>query len=189
MKILVTGGAGFIGSHIVDGLISKGHEVRILDSLDPQVHGENPDWPGFLDPKTEKIRGSILDPLIVSKALENIDVVYHEAAAVGVGQSMYQIRHYTETNALGTAVLLEAIASKKDKIKKMIVASSMSIYGEGKYSCPACGPVFPSLRSEGQLREHKWEYTLGDSEVAMVFWFLSGLGLAPKKENQESLTA
>lgn len=157
MHILVTGGAGFIGSHIVDALIEKGHEIRILDSLDPQVHGENPDWPDHLNPNTEKIRGSILDPEIVSKSLENIDVVYHEAAAVGVGQSMYQIRHYTETNTLGAAVLLEAVVSKKDKIKKIIVASSMSIYGEGKYRCPDCESVFPPLRSENQLHEHKWE--------------------------------
>lgn len=157
MNILVTGGAGFIGSHIVDGLIEKGHGVRVLDSLDPQVHGENAKWPDHLNAKAEKMLGSILDAKTVIKSLENIDAVFHEAAAVGVGQSMYQIRHYTETNALGTAVLLEAMVANKNRIKKMIVASSMSIYGEGQYNCPKCGLVYPSLRPNSQLESREWE--------------------------------
>src|SRR5699024_1266113 len=104
-KILITGGAGFIGSHLADELLQQGYEVRALDNLSPQVHGENSPRPSYLHPNVELHRGDIRDPEAVKRALEGTDAVFHLAAMVGVGQSMYQINHYTEVNNLGTAVL------------------------------------------------------------------------------------
>src|SRR5215210_2692468 len=144
-NILVTGGAGFIGSHLVDALIEKGHRVRILDSLVEQVHGGN--VPEHLNKDAEFIQADMNDAEAVSRALDGIDVVYHKAAEVGVGQSMYEIVRYVKANDLGTAVLLEAIVKRRPQIQKLVVASSMSIYGEGAYSCDHCGPIQPKLRT------------------------------------------
>ncbi len=132
-KILVTGGAGFIGSHLVDALAEKGHEVRILDSLVEQVHGGK--VPGHLNKNAEFIKADVCDAKAVSKALDSIDVVYHQAAEVGVGQSMYEIVRYVKANDLGTAVLLEEMIKRPEQFRKLVVASSMSIYGEGAYFC------------------------------------------------------
>ena len=156
LNILVTGGAGFIGSHLVDALIEKGHRVRILDSIVEQVHGDK--VPDFLNEKAEFIRADVCDAEAVSKALEGIDAVYHEAAEVGVGQSMYEIVRYVKANDLGTAVLLEEMIKRPEQFKKLVVASSMSIYGEGAYYCESCGDkVYPQLRSNEQLQKHEWE--------------------------------
>ncbi|MGB3057500.1 MAG: SDR family NAD(P)-dependent oxidoreductase, partial [Candidatus Omnitrophota bacterium] len=133
MKILVTGGAGFIGSFIVDELVARGHEVIIYDDLDPQVHGAARAIPGYINKNAEFIKGDILDGDTLYKALKDVDVLFHEAAAVGVGQSMYQIKKYIEQNTLGAGVILDTLVNRKNKVKKMLVASSMSIYGEGKY--------------------------------------------------------
>ncbi len=159
-KILVTGGAGFIGSHLVDGLLDAGHQVRILDNLEPQVHGslrENGKKPDYLNPEAEFILGDIRDTNTVEKALEGIDVVFHEAALVGVGQSMYDIERYTNVNTYGASVVLQAIVNMKQRPRKMVVASSMSIYGEGAYECPVHHQVFPRLRETAQLGERDWE--------------------------------
>ena len=156
-KILVTGGAGFIGSHIVDALVEKGHQVRIFDCLHPQVHGPNATAPEYLNPDAEFIRGDVRDYEALKKAVEDVDVVFHEAAAVGVGQSMYQVREYCDINVMGTANLLHILANEKHKLRKIIVASSMSTYGEGKYSCDKCGVVYPTLREEAQLEKRQWE--------------------------------
>jgi dTDP-L-rhamnose 4-epimerase len=157
-NILVTGGAGFIGSHLVDALVEKGHRVRILDSLVEQVHGNS--VPEHLNKNAEFIRADICDADAVSKALDGIDVIYHEAAEVGVGQSMYEIVRYVRANDLGTAVLLEEVVKRPKQIKKLMVASSMSIYGEGAYLCEACKTsVNPFLRSSAQLAAHDWEFT------------------------------
>jgi dTDP-L-rhamnose 4-epimerase len=155
MNILVTGGAGFIGSHLTDALIARGHRVRVLDLLVSQVHGDGA--PQYVNPKAEFIHGDVCDRDTVSRALEGMDAVFHEAAEVGVGQSMYEINRYVRANDLGTAVLLESILNFKDRIRKLVVASSMSIYGEGAYTCAKCGPAYPYLRSEKQLRERRWE--------------------------------
>jgi len=155
-NVLVTGGAGFIGSHLVDALVDRGHRVRVLDALVPQVHGENA-APVYLNSAAEFIQADICDRNAASAALEGIDVVFHEAAEVGVGQSMYEIERYVRANDLGTAVLLEAILERKSQIKKLVVASSMSIYGEGAYTCETCGPVAPQLRPPAQLLERRWE--------------------------------
>ena len=156
VNVLVTGGAGFIGSHLVDGLVAKGYTVRVLDALVPQVHGENAK-PLYLPEGVEFISADVCDRTAVDKALDGIDVVYHEAAEVGVGQSMYEIERYVRANDLGTAVLLEAILARQSQIKKLVVASSMSIYGEGAYSCDGCGSVFPQLRPSEQLLARRWE--------------------------------
>ncbi len=156
-KVLVTGGAGFIGSFLVDALVDRGHQVRVYDSLVPQVHGPAQALPEYLNPDADFVKGDVRDRDALARALQGIHVVYHLAAAVGVGQSMYRIQYYTEANTLGGAVLLDLLANTKHDVRKIIVASSMSIYGEGKYECDACGAVFPRLRSEAQLKERDWE--------------------------------
>lgn len=157
MNILVTGGAGFIGSHLVDALVAQGHRVRILDSLVEQVHGASA--PPHLNHGAEFIQGDVCDAEAVAAALNDIDVVYHQAAEVGVGQSMYEIVRYVKANDLGTAVLLEEMIKRPSQFKKLIVASSMSIYGEGAYRCNSCGTdSYPQLRSDDQLAAHDWEF-------------------------------
>jgi dTDP-L-rhamnose 4-epimerase len=156
-RVLVTGGAGFIGSHLVDVLVEKGHQVRVFDSLEPQVHGVRREVPEYLNGKAELVIGDVRNRSALVEALDGIEVVFHHAAAVGVGQSMYQIRRYVEANTLGGANLLDILVSEKHSVEKLIVASSMSIYGEGKYECDNCGVVCPQLRSDEQLQERKWE--------------------------------
>lgn len=156
MNILVTGGAGFIGSFLADRLLREGHKVRIIDNLESQVHqGKKPK---YLNKDAEFIRADICGENVLDKALKSIDVVFHEAAMVGVGQSMYEILKYTRVNESGTATLLDLIVNKhRDHIKKMIVAASMSEYGEGLYSCKKCGLVKPELREENDLENKRWE--------------------------------
>jgi dTDP-L-rhamnose 4-epimerase len=156
-SILVTGGAGFIGSHIVDELIKRGHSVRVFDSLSEQVHGANAKKPDYLNPQAEFIQGDVRDTDALKKALDGIQVVFHKAAAVGVGQSMYQIRHYMDVNAVGGATLLDILANNKHSVEKLIVASSMSCYGEGKYRCALCDHVYPKLRPDEQLAKGDWD--------------------------------
>ena len=155
MRVLVTGGAGFIGSHLVARLLGAGHEVRILDSLDPQVHDG---VPGHLASDAELVIGDVRDRELVVRCLADVDALVHLAAAVGVGQSMYEIEHYTSVNALGAAVVLESAIGVRDRLSKAIVASSMSIYGEGLYRCPTEGTlVSPPPRSSAQLAARQWE--------------------------------
>jgi dTDP-L-rhamnose 4-epimerase len=157
---LVTGGAGFIGSHLVDALLEAGHGVRVFDSLEPQVHGglrERGEWPAYLADDCERILGDVRDREALRRAMAGIDVVFHEAAAVGVGQSMYEIERYVDANTRGTAVLLDILANEAHQVRKLVVASSMSIYGEGSYRCAEHGEVYPRLRSEEQLAARDWE--------------------------------
>jgi dTDP-L-rhamnose 4-epimerase len=164
--ILVTGGAGFIGSHLVDALISRGNKVRVLDVLDPQIHGPGQQPPPYLNRDAEFICGDVRDRGAVDRALAGIDVVFHEAAAVGVGQSMYQIKHYMDVNTVGTAVLLEAMVARRGQFRKLVVASSMSIYGEGRYRMPDGRLVAPKLRPVAQFKEGLWE--LRDEKTGQI---------------------
>ena len=166
MRILVTGGAGFVGSHLVDALVAQGHAVRILDNLDPQVHPKSLP-PDYLNPRAEFVRGDVRDREAVTKALNGIEVLFHLAAAVGVGQSMYDVARYVEVNALGAGVVLDILANQGHSVTKMIVASSMSCYGEGKYHCDTCGPVFPRLRPAGQLAARDWEMRCPGCDVTV----------------------
>jgi dTDP-L-rhamnose 4-epimerase len=156
-RILVTGGAGFVGSHLVDALLREGHEVRVFDNLSPQVHPNG--LPTYLSTDIEFVQGDMRDLEAVRGALINIDVVFHKAAAVGVGQSMYEIAHYMGANTQGTANLLQAILDSKRDLEKLIVASSMSIYGEGKSRCAEHGDVAPAPRPIEQLKAKRWEAT------------------------------
>jgi dTDP-L-rhamnose 4-epimerase len=154
-RVLVTGGAGFVGSHLVDALLREGHVVRVFDSLSPQVHPQG--LPAYLAIDTQFVQGDMRDLDAVRSALTDIDVIYHKAAAVGVGQSMYEIAQYMGANTQGTANLLQAILDSKRQFEKLIVASSMSIYGEGKYRCDTHGEVAPPPRPLEQLKRKQWE--------------------------------
>ena len=154
-KVLITGGAGFIGSHLADELLNFGYEVHALDNLSEQVHGGNCKRPVYLNPDVELQIGDVRDKAAVKKALEGVDMVVHFAAMVGVGQSMYQIADYTSVNNLGTAVLLECLTEKP--VQKLLVASSMSIYGEGLYQNTTGEQVTVPERGLEQLKAGKWE--------------------------------
>jgi dTDP-L-rhamnose 4-epimerase len=156
-RVLVTGGAGFVGSHLVDALVKRGDRVRVFDNLDPQVHGPERRPPKWLAPDAEFILGDMRDAGVVANALRGVDVIYHLAAAVGVGQSMYQIADYTATNTLGTANLLQALVDSRQSVDRVVVASSMSIYGEGRYVRPDGRPPVTRRRSVEQLYQHDWE--------------------------------
>ena len=161
-RVLITGGAGFIGSHLADELLRHGDAVCVLDSLDPQVHGEGGRRPPYIDAQVELLRGDVRSPDDVARALRGVDAVYHLAAAVGVGQSMYQISRYTEVNDGGTATLLEALAERP--VGRLIVASSMSVYGEGLYRSAAGEIVHGAQRPSEQLRRREWEVRSASGE-------------------------
>jgi dTDP-L-rhamnose 4-epimerase len=156
-QVLITGGAGFIGSHLADALLAQGHAVRALDSLSPQVHDTGTTRPEYLADDVELVVGDVRDPAAVRAALRGVDTVYHLAAMVGVGQSMYQVADYTAVNALGTAVLLEALIERP--VARLVVASSMSIYGEGLYVDASGVPTTAAERQLEQLRAGQWEPT------------------------------
>jgi dTDP-L-rhamnose 4-epimerase len=158
-RILVTGGAGFIGSHVARALLKRGYRVRALDNLTPQVHPEG-SRPEYLDPEVELIVGEVGDSHAVRRALLDVDGVIHLAARVGVGQSMYEIGDYVAVNSLGTAVLLESLLNHP--VRRLVVASSMSVYGEGLYVRPDGSPVVVQERSRRQLAARAWELRDGD---------------------------
>jgi dTDP-L-rhamnose 4-epimerase len=155
-RILITGGAGFIGSHLADELLSAGYAVRVFDSLVPQVH-ERRERPAYLDADVELIVGDVRNRDALTRALEGIDAVFHLAAQVGVGQSMYQIGDYTSTNVVGTAMLLEALVERP--VERLIVASSMSIYGEGLYRTRRGRLVEHAMRSFDRVTNGQWDPT------------------------------
>ncbi len=155
-RILVTGGAGFIGSFLVDLLVERGEKVVILDCLDPQVHPHGK--PEHLNPHAEFIQGNILDRDLFKSLIGRSDVIYHLAAAVGVAQSQYQIDHYVDTNTHGTARLLDILVNEKNSVRKVVVAASMTSYGEGLYEAPSTGErVRPGIRPIEQMEKGDWE--------------------------------
>jgi dTDP-L-rhamnose 4-epimerase len=165
-RILVTGGAGFIGSHVVDLLLASGYEIRILDNLNAQVHGQNAQRPAYLAKGAELIVGDVRDRAAVDSALDGVDGVIHLAAAVGVGQSMYDIVSYVDVNEAGTAVLLEALSKKP--VERLVVASSMSIYGEGLARRVGDGFINPEQRSLKQMKRGQWELLSGNEALEPI---------------------
>jgi dTDP-L-rhamnose 4-epimerase len=154
--VLITGGAGFIGSHTADRLLADGYRVRVLDAMLPQVHG-NRARPEYLAAEVELQVGDVCDAAAVSAALDGVSYVYHFAAETGVGQSMYAVQRYFSTNVLGTATLWQEILARSASIKKVVLSSSRAVYGEGKYFCAACQEVvYPPQRSEAQLASQCW---------------------------------
>lgn len=154
-NVLVTGGAGFIGSFLVDSLIEKGYKVKILDNLDKQVH--NGKKPKYLNKRAEFLQGDVTNYSDVRKSLEGVDVVYHLAAAVGVAQSNYEVRKFMKVNVLGTANIFDALANNKHTVKKVIVPSSNTGLGEGSYICKRCGVVRPSVRVRVNVLVDNWD--------------------------------
>ena len=155
-RVLVTGGAGFIGSHLVDSLVSDGERVTVLDNLDPLAHPDGAP-PEHLNPDAELIEGDLRDRRAVDRALEGVDRVFHLGGSVGNGESMLRVRAAVDANAGGTATLLEAVLAQRERINRLVVASSMVVYGEGAYRCSTHGEVAPGLRSSEQLARREWE--------------------------------
>jgi dTDP-L-rhamnose 4-epimerase len=153
--VLVTGGAGFIGSHVVEELLQQGYPVRVYDSLVEQVHQGA--GPRYVPTDAEFVHGDVRDRDGLARALRGVDQVVHLAAEVGVGQSMYEVSKYVDTNTGGTGVLLDIIANDHTGVGRIVVASSMSIYGEGSYRCGEHGLIAPGLRPESQLKERDWD--------------------------------
>ena len=157
-NILITGGAGFIGSNLALKLIEKGYNVTVLDNLSPQIHTSNSPLYDSIKDKVRFIKGTVLSYDDWKNALEEIDVVVHLAAETGTGQSMYEIEKYTDVNIKGTSIFLDILANEKHSVKKMIVASSRAIYGEGKYECSSCGIVYPNERKDEDMS--KGDFTI-----------------------------
>ena len=156
MRVLVTGGAGFIGSFVVERLVALGHEVRVLDSLDPQVHPAG--RPAYLSPRADFVPGDVRDPKRCDEAVDGVETVIHAAAAVGVAQSLYRVEHFVDVNVKGTATLLEAILRRRTPLRKLVVLASMTGYGEGVYRRPSDGRLLRTgIRAEDQIRRWGWE--------------------------------
>ena len=173
MNILITGGAGFIGSNLSLALLAKGHKITVLDNLSRQIHGDTPDktsplYKSIID-KVVFIKGTVTSREDWSKALTGQDVIVHFAAETGTGQSMYCIEKYTEVNIQGTAIMLDILANEEHKIKKIVIASSRSIYGEGKYIHPEFGVVYPNHRNEEDMLTGNFDVTYqGFSNLKLV---------------------
>ena len=159
--VLITGGAGFIGSHIAKKLLKKGYEVTVLDNLLEQIHGAAPEKTSPLycsiKDKVHFIKGDVCDKAVLERALENVDYVIHLAAATGTGQSMYEIKRYIDVNIGGTALLLDILTNTRHHVKRVIVAESRAIYGEGKYHCDKCGDVYPTERKDEDMSKGNFE--------------------------------
>jgi dTDP-L-rhamnose 4-epimerase len=155
-QILVTGGAGYIGSHLVDALVARDYRVKVLDNLEPQVHRSGT-WPSYANPKATYVRGDVRDRAVFEPLVLESDAVVHFGAAVSVGQSMYQVDRYVDVNTRGTALLLDMLVNVKHHVQKVLVASSIGVYGEGAYRCATHGAVDPVIRPEAQLAARDWE--------------------------------
>lgn len=157
--ILITGGAGFIGTNLSRKLLADGYRISVLDNLSPQIHGPYPqlDEAMLRDGRIHFIRADVRQSGVLEQALQTVDTVVHLAAETGTAQSMYQIAHYNEVNTQATAQLLDILANKPNTVKKIVLASSRSIYGEGAYACPTHGTVYPGARSAAQLKNHQWD--------------------------------
>ncbi len=157
MKVLITGGAGFIGFHTALELARQGHAVRVLDLLDPQIHGLDASFPPEFHGSVECMRGDIREKSSVRAALKGVEAVYHFAARTGVGQSLYEMEAYADTNITGTANLLDVIARRSRKLKRFVLASSRAVYGEGAYRCPVHGRLHSATRQNRDLHEGRFD--------------------------------
>lgn len=196
MRVLVTGGAGFVGSHLVDALLARGHAVRVLDNLDPQVHGPDGRRPPWLAPAAELCVADVRDHAAVRAALEGVEGVFHLAAAVGVAQSMYEIERYVSVNTVGAAVLLEELIERRGQLRRVVVASSMSLYGEGACRDAAGAAAYPGLRPTAQLEARRWEPEGADGRVLAPMPTSESAPLAPtsiyaitKRDHEEMFLA
>lgn len=153
-KVLVTGGAGFIGSHIVDLLIENNYNVTILDNLDPTTHKEKPK---YLSQQSRFVLGDVRDSKLIEELIPRFDYILHEAASVGIVQSNYEIKKFVDNNILGTANILEALTKIKHNVKKLILAGSNTSYGEGIYKCKDCGPFHAELRTQKEIDRYGFE--------------------------------
>jgi dTDP-L-rhamnose 4-epimerase len=153
--VLVTGGAGFIGSHLVDALLDRGERVRVLDNLDRLAHPRG--LPEHLSPDAELVVGDLRDRDALERALDGVDRVFHLGGVVGNGESMINVTRAVDANSGGTAALLEAVLARRDRVRRLVVASSMVVYGEGSYACAEHGEQAPPLRSPDRLRRREWE--------------------------------
>jgi dTDP-L-rhamnose 4-epimerase len=154
--VLVTGGAGYIGSHLVDALVAREYQVTVLDNLEPQVHRSGT-WPSYANARAAYVRGDVRDRGVFEPLVLAADAVVHFGAAVSVGQSMYQVDRYVDVNTRGTALLLDILVNAKHHVQKVLVASSIGVYGEGAYRCATHGAVAPTIRPEEQLKARDWE--------------------------------
>ncbi|PKO56495.1 MAG: NAD-dependent dehydratase, partial [Betaproteobacteria bacterium HGW-Betaproteobacteria-21] len=157
MKVLVTGGAGFIGTRTSAALVAEGHVVRVLDCLDPQIHGSNADFPLALSSIAECVRGDVCNLADCVAGLEGVEAVIHLAARTGVGQSMYDLADYVETNVRGTATLVEAIIKSRASLRRVVLASSRAVYGEGMYVCRTHGYQHPATRDREAMESGRFE--------------------------------
>src|SRR6266571_7036396 len=158
-RILILGGAGFIGNHLTRALAQEDYEVCVLDSLERQVHGEVRGRPDSLAKGVRFVRSRVSNLKTLKTLIKEVDAVVNLAAVVGVGQSMYAIRDYVDKNTGDTAALLDALVNHENQVSKLIVASSMSVYGEGQYYCSICKkPTFPCLRNEKRLSQREWDH-------------------------------
>lgn len=164
-QVLVTGGAGFVGSHIVDHLVEEDYAVTVVDNLTEQVHENKPD---YLNADAEYVWGDVRDRELMTELLEKADILNHQASAVGVGQSMYEIEKYVDMNTMATARILDIVVDEDIDLEKMVVASSMSIYGEGQYYCEACDAVrYPPLRDDTQMARGNWEHSCAECDTTL----------------------
>ena len=161
MRVLITGGAGFIGSHIALSLLEKGYDVTVLDNLLAQIHGGDPDTTSPLyrsvKDKTCFIRADVCDRIALEEAISDADFIIHLAAETGTGQSMYEIKRYVDVNIGATALLMDILTNTDHHVKRVVVAESRAIYGEGKYHCPECGDVYPTGRKDVDMAKGDFE--------------------------------
>jgi dTDP-L-rhamnose 4-epimerase len=170
LKILITGGAGFIGSNLALELVRRGHEVTVLDNLSPQIHGLDPQSsPLFksIQGQVRFIHGDVTDRAALTSALAGQQAVVHYAAETGTGQSMYQIERYSQVNVGGTSLMLDILANQPHEVRRVVVASSRSIYGEGRYRSPELGIVYPSHRSAADMQAGDFEVKMPGSQAPL----------------------
>jgi dTDP-L-rhamnose 4-epimerase len=158
VKILISGGAGFIGSRLAMRLAASGHAVTVIDNLSPQIHGPDAGFPARLEDVASCIAGDVRDRATMTDAVAGQETIVHLAAETGTGQSMYAVEHYGDVNIGGTALLLDLLINQcPPGLKKLVVASSRAVYGEGQYACATHGTVFPPARTDEAMSAGRFD--------------------------------